>query len=236
MGGEVVLPKPRVQAATRFEEEDLARIKDAAQRKKVQNRIAQRAYRMCTPSNHILKLSDWVTGKRVKSRMEQLENFRESMTTAQVPLLRSPPLAPDYQPPQSSANSTSTSPVLNVADLPSHVGTPEDYGINPNSVDREAFLSLDQQQPGYLTAPVTPSLDACLPKTSSWESSGFLTTGPECGMNMNINFQGAEDTFFHHALESPPPDVVKTVSYRTLSCFHSIHAYSNLHCFLISTV
>lgn len=111
MGGEVVLPKPRVQAATRLEK-DLARIKDAAQRKKFQNCIAQRAYRRCTPPNHILKLPDGVTGTRVKSRMEQLENFRESMTTAQVPLLRDPPLAPDYQPPQSSANSTSTSPLL----------------------------------------------------------------------------------------------------------------------------
>ncbi|KAF2715935.1 hypothetical protein K431DRAFT_308197 [Polychaeton citri CBS 116435] len=65
---------------------DITLVEDAASRKKPQNRIAQRAYR-----------------KRLKSRMEELEKLRDTMTVAKMSLVIGAPPGTDQDEPNKQA-------------------------------------------------------------------------------------------------------------------------------------
>ncbi|KEQ78748.1 hypothetical protein M438DRAFT_340409 [Aureobasidium pullulans EXF-150] len=131
---------------------NVALVEDAATRKKLQNRIAQKAYR-----------------KRLKSRMEELESFRDTMTVAKMTLLTGASPGTDQDDPNRQAISNQLSmPTVRVPIL----GGPDESTESVSYFDsRDNAIPISriglQTPPANVEISYNPDQD--MPSLGSWD-------------------------------------------------------------------
>lgn len=130
--------------------------------------------------------------------MVELENFRDAITTAQLPVFESSTHVTQQE-------LLECSPSQEMSALPTPKAITPEALFNTSCVEDEKSPMIYVKQPaGYFTAPATPSVEGRIPQEADYDTSAMETAELGCAMSTELSLHDFESVLGQHALVSPP--------------------------------